>query len=168
MPGLPATRRVLVQLQVTKLDEILLGIFIAKTRLLGCCSLNTLQATLSDRNQKRFVVCTTTRSTETTPHQRCPIIGQVHAGIYINRLLVAEHSRPGVAKSQDRGLLGRLGAFPEASRRRLGCLTRVKTAPRASQDAPRAFQERSGASKTAQEVSKTGFWQFLGAKMEPN
>ena len=67
------------------------------------------------------------------------------------------------------GLLGRSGAFAEASWRRLRCLARLKTSPRASQDVPRVFWERSGAflerpksdrelSKTAQVASKTRFW----------
>ena len=67
LSGCQLRGQMLVQLQVAKLDEILLGSIITKSRLLGCCSLNTLKAALNDRNQKIFVVCTTTRSTETTP-----------------------------------------------------------------------------------------------------
>ena len=76
--GCPLPGQMLGEKHVVKLDNILLRSIITKSRLLGCCSLNTLKTTLNGRNQKRIVLCTTTRSTETTPHLKCPIIGQVH------------------------------------------------------------------------------------------
>ena len=81
--GCPLPGQMLGEKHVVKLDNILLRSIITKSRLLGCCSLNTLKTTLNGRNQKRIVLCTTTRSTETTPHLRCPIIGQVHTSLYI-------------------------------------------------------------------------------------
>ena len=85
--GCPLPGQMLGEKHVVKLDNILLRSIVTKSRLLGCCSLNTLKTTLNGRNQKRIVLCTTTRSTETTPHLRCPIIGQVHTSLHITGIL---------------------------------------------------------------------------------
>ena len=127
----------LVEQQVVKLDEILLGSIITKSRLLGCCSLNTLKTTLNGRNQKRFVVCTTTRSTETTPHLRCPFIGQVHTSIY------NQGSGP-------RGTGAPPPPFPGP-----GLFLQSQAGPRQPKTTPRRPEKPQDASKTAQDAFKT-------------
>ena len=73
------------------------------------------------------------------------------------------------ARDQDRGFLSRPGAFPEASQRRLGCLTCLKTLPRASQSflrRPKRFPRPDFGSFLEQKIDQIGI--KTGSKIDLN